>query len=485
MKDIVEGIPIWTDQGNVGGLDPLAMLAPIEQLYQGLLSGVSSVTVRVRYYSFFAWWLHEYGQTVRSDSRTDLEVHVRKGEALIGLLSRAQGYGGGLAGENTFGAFLQNEGPDYDLKKLRVVYLNTPAFLAVYGPQMAEMGILRRTNAHKLMVPTEEIGIPLATAFEEVIGHEAAALFRDVAQQDSVDRETLEKMGSMVINFPDPMAQTEEMNLLRNLLVGKIGKGERRNTLIEILHVALSTGALPQEWLIRFNWLEHLPKEGDLRFAERMKWAHFQVADSMRVGMEALLRHSVLALTDHGPLPPHDLAAEVCSRVPTGVSFCDYLIDLANSSETLSIRELQERTVKDGEDLESKMALLAKLWVDWAPRIADIDSTFPPRGHFRTSASELRFLVSLEEKDARLAMAEFVRHRLLLRHLFVAARKLRFQGNNTFQFEYEEGNLIARKSGLVGAAGPRIATIISFMTQLGLLDKSGLTDLGIAELQTQ
>lgn len=44
MKDVVDGIPIWTDQGNVGGLDPLAMLAPIEQLYQGLLSGVSSVT---------------------------------------------------------------------------------------------------------------------------------------------------------------------------------------------------------------------------------------------------------------------------------------------------------------------------------------------------------------------------------------------------------------------------------------------------------
>ena len=171
--------------------------------------------------------------------------------------------------------------------------------------------------------------------------------------------------------------------------------------------------------------------------------------------------------------------------VPTGGCFRDYLFDLATTSEDLSIREIQERAVKDDDNLDLKMTLLAKLWVDWASKIAEMDTTFPPRGHFRTSASEIRFLVSLEDKDAQLAMAEFVRHRILLRHLFVAARKLRFQGNNTFQFEYEEGNLIARQVGQVGAAGPRIGTIISFLTQLGLLDESGLTHLGQAELQTQ
>ena len=484
MRELEDGIPYWTDRGKVGGLDPLAMLAPIEQLYSGLLTGMSSVTVRIRYYAFFAWWMKEYGRGTFSTNRDALNAHVRRGEALVGLVSRANEKGGGLAGENTFGRYLRDRGPEFDLLSLQSEYLDVPAFFAIYGSQMSEMGILQR-NKHGILAPTKDIGLPLAKAFEEAIGEETAQRFRDTTHHETVQLETLKNMKSMSINFDYPLAETLELVLLREAFTGRSGTGERRNTILEILEFAQFKGDSPSEWLMRFEWLENLPEVGALRFEERMKWAHFQVADSMRVSMESILRHCVQSLSDHGPMGSHELAAEVCAAIPANLSLREYFFQLVESADALSTREIQEAAVKDGTSFELKVRPIAKLWIDWSSKLQEMDEIFPPKGHFRTSATETRFLISLEDIDAQSALTEFVRHRVLSRHLFVASRKLRFQGNYTFQFEYEDGNIIARQTGLVGAAGPRLGTAISFLTQLGFLGDSGLTELGHAELTTQ
>lgn len=55
MKDLGPGFPEWTELGQDGGLDPLGMQRPIEAIYQSLLPGISTITLRFRYYSFFVW----------------------------------------------------------------------------------------------------------------------------------------------------------------------------------------------------------------------------------------------------------------------------------------------------------------------------------------------------------------------------------------------------------------------------------------------
>ena len=485
MRELEDGIPYWTDRGKVGGMDPLAMLAPIEQLYSRLLTGISLGTVRIRYYAFFAWWMKEYGHGSFSTNRDALNDHVRRGEALVGLISRAnEKKGGGLAGEKTFEKYLRDKGPDFDLRSLRSQYLDVPAFFAVYGSQMSEMGILQR-NKHGILAPTKNLGLPLAEAFEEAIGNEAAQLFREICQHPTVQLKTLKKMKPMSINFSYPLEETRELELLRLAFTGKCGTGERRNTILEILNFAQIKGDLPSELLVRFEWLEHLPEAGALRFEERLKWAHFQVADSLRVSMESILRHCVQSLSDHGPMDSHELASEVCSVIPANFNLRNYFVHLVESADALPTREFQEVAKKDGTSFVQKVNLVAKLWFDWSSKVQEMDKIFPPKDHFRTSATEMRCIISLEDRDAQSAMAEFVRHRILSRHLLVASRKLRFQGNNTFQFEYEEGKFVARRTGNVDAARPRLGTAISFLKQLGFLGETGLTDLGRLELIIQ
>ena len=56
------GFPQWTELGQVTGLDPLGMQRPIELVYQSLLPGISTITLRLRYYSFLPWLLDAYAR---------------------------------------------------------------------------------------------------------------------------------------------------------------------------------------------------------------------------------------------------------------------------------------------------------------------------------------------------------------------------------------------------------------------------------------
>lgn len=81
-----DGIADFTQAKDERGLDPIAMLGPIETLYQQkLLPGFSSVTTRLRYYSFHAWWITQYADRVRNTDRKVFQLFTRRCEALYAL----------------------------------------------------------------------------------------------------------------------------------------------------------------------------------------------------------------------------------------------------------------------------------------------------------------------------------------------------------------------------------------------------------------
>lgn len=47
------GFRVWSERGQETGLDSLRMQRLIELVYQSLLPGISTITLRLRYYSFF------------------------------------------------------------------------------------------------------------------------------------------------------------------------------------------------------------------------------------------------------------------------------------------------------------------------------------------------------------------------------------------------------------------------------------------------
>ena len=97
--DLGPGFPEWTDIGQQTGLDPLGMQRPIELIYQSLLPGISTITLRLRYYSFFAWLLEAYAK--KQGVTNEFEAFrrfQRRAEALFALTCARGDFELGVAG---------------------------------------------------------------------------------------------------------------------------------------------------------------------------------------------------------------------------------------------------------------------------------------------------------------------------------------------------------------------------------------------------
>jgi len=62
-------IPDWLEGHGTTGRDPLGMQAGSIILYQSLLPGISNITLRARYYSFFSFVVHEYALRFHDTTR--------------------------------------------------------------------------------------------------------------------------------------------------------------------------------------------------------------------------------------------------------------------------------------------------------------------------------------------------------------------------------------------------------------------------------
>jgi hypothetical protein len=485
MEVVFDGSPNWTEQGANGGLDPLAMLAPIERLYTDLLQGVSSVTDRIRYYSFYCWWVTQFPNRSLDQTQSAFRQHIRDGEVLLGLASlydhKERGWLNGVGGATAISEALDAQG-EIDLRSLADGYLLTPVYYAAYRSQITAMGLMVKAVKHSERVPTE-LGKALGGAFLEQVGSLPAKLFFECAERGTVTKDKLAALVAFRCEYLDPQADDPEITLLRRVLTGRDGTGSRRNTCIKILRTVKTEKRDLSDYDLRFIWLETEPDSLELTYKEHVQWRHYQLADATRIGLEALLHHATAVLVENeGGMSPVQLASAIVVEVPYERDFEIYLLELADTQD--DCRTLQEAAIEGMAELTPIMRLIAYLWFNYRHLMGEMAEVFPRRGHFHTTHTEFEFLETLLELPAREAVASLVLQRVIRRHMDVASRKLRTQGNFTFQFEYEEGTLAPRQTGRVGPSSPRTGTMISFLNEVGLLSKSGVTELGEQELLT-
>jgi len=467
-----------------GGLDPLGMLAPIESLYARLLTGISSVTVNIRYYAFYVWWIRMFVERDLEQKQSQFDRHIREGEILLAAASlhRADEYGQivGLGGSTKVKEVLDS-GNVLVLADLLNKYLKTPVYRAAYGSQLGAMGLTKIGRNHRERVPTA-LGNELADAFEREIGQVAAMHFMKCADAGMVTADDLETLLPFRATYAMVPESSEELRLMRRCLTGREGSGERRNTCIKVLKTLQSSSEWISDSDIRFVWLDEEPDPVDLAFAEHVAWQHYQISDLLRVGYECILNRVTSVLMDMGgaDITARQISLLVVQDVTDELSLEDFILSIVDDRPP---KEMQQDAINSrSENLMPSLKLLGHLWIEYGSKLSQIEETFPFRGQFRTVATEFDYFNQIRNQPARTALASLVLERIIWRHLDVASRKLRGQPNFTFQFEYDEGSLAARQFGNVGPSSPRAATLLAFMEQVGLIDETGLTSVGLAEL---
>jgi hypothetical protein len=71
----------------IRGLDHLGVQGPCEALYAQLLPGITNVTERARYYSFYPWLLRSFEQRYHDHSLDKFRLFLRRAECLFALIA--------------------------------------------------------------------------------------------------------------------------------------------------------------------------------------------------------------------------------------------------------------------------------------------------------------------------------------------------------------------------------------------------------------
>jgi hypothetical protein len=179
----------------VTGQDHLGTQAPCVSIFTDLLPGITNVTSRARYFSFYPWLLWSYGRRYTDRDTEHLQQTLRRAECLFALVGARHGlaceehpdlHGAAMVGREALVPALEELGPDDRLRlsthatldegKARY-FMNPLGGLGQYyfGP-LRDAGILGGETRTRQVKFTPERGAPLAEAFDK--GNDGDAFFK-------------------------------------------------------------------------------------------------------------------------------------------------------------------------------------------------------------------------------------------------------------------------------------------------------------------
>jgi hypothetical protein len=317
MSDEFIAYPDWTEYKKKSGLDPLGMQNSSINLYQRLLPGISNVTLRMRYYGFYAWLASNYARRKGDTNPKTWQTFVRRSEAVYALAAQRRGNEGGMAGvqwaqrtldanEESVVEFARHADPGAD----GTPYLRQAwgAYGAAYASQLLEIGIYALVKDHQIPVPSPEFGEALARAFEDTAGPLADHFFEAV-ERGSVSRSDLDDFSALI---PSGIgAEGIERQLYEDVLFAKgplkrPGDLSRSQTLLLLLQIVSHLGRTPN--VAEARWLLYAGADAENnRFKidapvleeQRRRWRVYQANDLLHYSYETLLKYVLDTLEDY------------------------------------------------------------------------------------------------------------------------------------------------------------------------------------------
>jgi len=512
-------LPDWLEIHVTTGRDPLGMQAGSIMLYQSLLPGISNITLRARYYSFFSFLTHEYATRFHDASEENWIQFLRRAEVLYALIAEnADEYQTGIAGiewagrtlesvsgesiDFASGADLATQGVDRYLKNRGGV------FGAAYAGPMSEIGIIRHSDTHPIPIASEEMGEPLAEAFMASIG-DMKELFMEKIDAGVVSKDEL---AALSLLLPDQIIDgSKEQELLNSILFADImenpgSQDNRRKTLQLMLHVAETIESRPSQ--DDFRWLNYAGKTPDnVKFQtpdflnDTLEfWWVYQANDLLHIIYERFFSLILHMLAEEPNGVELSVAASVAAKLIVEelgeCSWKEYVDSVApaananNQQNDESEYALTKAICRKPRDVESQVICCAhavRLLAVLMQRISDhpdaLAQTYGKGAKFgrtelQTLCSEQAFLEEHENSPLEEMLLDLFMKRVIYRHQAIALHKLKGQGDYTFLFEIEESRATRRMPFEPVFTNPRVNNALTFITDLHLINDDGITDAG-------
>lgn len=197
---------------QIGGLDHLAVQAPCISIYGRLLPGITNVTDRARYYSFYPWLIWSFDRQGFTKYGDEFKERFRRADCLFTLVAERHAYhtgrdyedhAGAMVGSNTLASVAKALGDatiltlsDYSLHKgAKARYFKNPlgGLGQYYMGVLRELGILDGDTATGVRY-TRQIGQIIAERMDPGFDSD---LFFSVVESDAVTAQQLDALSGI------------------------------------------------------------------------------------------------------------------------------------------------------------------------------------------------------------------------------------------------------------------------------------------------
>jgi hypothetical protein len=507
--------PQWTDLGSwTLGRDPLGMQATSVRLYRSLVPGLTNVTNRLRYYSFYCWVVELFERTKHADDPASWAVCIRRAEALYAIASQmhdpngAQGLGGGIWAAARRRELNEGKMRKFDFRKWtdrrgepgaprQYLDAKNGNFGQFYTASMLEVGLLARSRGVPLV--SDERGKAAAKAFEQSISN-TVSLLESGIREGEIETDDLEALGKAIhpSNIPP---QSTEMQILRAFLLDENGEwsgAKRRASARLVLDVMRHMdGEFVPDALRGVFYNRVLPdgspyESDDADTLDR--WQAYQANELCHIALAAFLNGLVHRLdreggeAEPGPLV-EGLVDSVFSSLGGDGSWSKWAgnagAEWEGREDELAAAVLE--TIGDKEKagslrgMEAAARLLATLWRRWrqAPNSVERQITKTAGVDIPSVVIVLATLADSGAERRGAALAKVISRHVIANHMAIAGRKLAASGTFTYHFTMADGRIADGERGEYGYTNPRLGNLLVFLGDAGLHDGGVPTADGI------
>lgn len=505
LEDI-ESLPDWNKPGTFSaGRDPLGLQAASVRLYTDLLPGLTNVTNRLRYFSFYCWVVRQFELHRHTLDEDEWSIFIRRAEAVyalscqIGDNANALGMAGSLWAArhvdigDAFNFTEWTDGPGQDNQYLKASRGNFGQF---YVASMQQMGMLIATR-ERVQAVTPDHGLELADAFGRACPDACKRLLAAI-ETGRVSRDDCMAISDEAHPaYLDP--GSEEARLLLRYLRGERADDptapSRRATLWNVLNIVERTGIEDADELRRELYVQdNIGTVTEKSLAGNLiGWRAYSVNELCHIALELLLNALTYRINATAGDNPDTLSREIASKALRPSDGAKPLAEVADSTRLGSLALEHETGVElaelagaaeepDKKQMRSAVDLLFSLWRRWGTDVAMERILADATTAGRSAAGIFRLLDVMTDRPTLEALAALIRRFIIGNHLLIAGEKLA-GGTFTYRFIVDESGLVDGNPAEYTFTNPRIGNLTTFAYDGGLLDEDGrVADAGKALL---
>lgn len=517
----------------IRGLDPLGLQNNSEATFTMLLSGLNNVTGRIRYYSFYCWLLDQYSLMIGSTDPKKQEAFIRKGEYLHALIvSNSKEEFNNIPGSNYSIIQLKNDNELINLDagvytaggKTEGSYwkYQNGAFGQYYVASLISMGIiLRRDEDSRLYVRSNKddtgffvSGEELAKAFDQNIDTANKTQFLENIISGVVTKNEL----SELFNSFNPLIvpESEESTLLFKMLlqsdspliVDNDYKTYHRRTSIKALLNFFESEMFADKKELAFTTNIYLNK-GNLENSKELDyllfgWYYYQFNDFWQYANTAIFNGLMYNLSQEFGLQSIPLLLflqqQSQSIIPIMERLCNFQIGtitkvseiiegIGKSSEINELFLYEIIRNSEGSDrIAASLLLIFYLYYSNKNDLEKLRNYGNQNNIIRDGEASNFFLKEFHSKlnlSVEIFVFEFFKIHSILRHHYVAFRKIGGGTQTTQKFILEDGNIRYIDNFSPAFTSPRLQTLYAFLRDLALITSNNITEKGAKQIENR